>query len=402
MKRMTLESAAATVHACLAQLRVEELLVHMRRTRGVSRPLVAVHEDTPLDEVLATMRDEGIHAVPVFRTLAGRPDDRLFRGIVSVFDILSATICQRMFDGMADADHVLSMSKQEFARHLKTLEAERAFFATKIGSLIGTTRESAEAKILHSTSPLTTLLRLFTSTRCHRTLVLDDDEVIATACSSDEAFRAAPVAAGSALRIVSQTDVVEFLLNPSVWASIRLAAQSPAEFDAALEHILALPVSAAEELAVGRLPARDADANQPLDAKTGKPRRHVVSVHSGVSALAALRCMFVHRVQSVAVTDDSGRLAASISAADLRGITADNLETLVSPVFDFLEAERRTPAQLKPDQLRTALPDTHVGVAAGRMLESRVHRLWIVNSHDKLVSVVSMTDVLALLEPAAA
>nr|KAJ3415535.1 hypothetical protein HK105_001484 [Polyrhizophydium stewartii] len=151
---MTLESAAVAVHACLAQLRVEELLAHMRRTRGVSRPLVAVHEDTPLDEVLATMRDEGIHALPVFRTLAGRPDDRLFRGIVSVFDILSATICQRMFDGMADADgllvrrdaagdsvltlaalsdHVLSMSKQEFARHLKTLEAERAFFATKVG-----------------------------------------------------------------------------------------------------------------------------------------------------------------------------------------------------------------------------------------------------------------------------
>nr|KAJ3420486.1 hypothetical protein HK105_005618 [Polyrhizophydium stewartii] len=68
----------------------------------------------------------------------------------------------------------------------------------------------------------------------------------------------------------------------------------------------------------------------------------------------------------------------------------------------YFEAEWCTPAQLKPDQLRTALPDTHVGVAAGRMLESRVHRLWIVNSHDKLVGVVSMTDVLALLEPAAA
>eukprot|EP00842_Homolaphlyctis_polyrhiza_P003563 jgi/Hompol1/4207/HPOL_006982-RA len=94
-----LTTATATVYAKLSATPISELLAHMRRSKGLS-PLIAVHEDTPLASVLATMRDANILAVPVYRIPADEPSGRLYTGIVSVFDVVAGTVFQRMFDDM--------------------------------------------------------------------------------------------------------------------------------------------------------------------------------------------------------------------------------------------------------------------------------------------------------------
>ncbi|KAL2913992.1 hypothetical protein HK105_206442 [Polyrhizophydium stewartii] len=398
MTHGTLQTAARTAYACLAQSPIADLLKHMRRARGL-KPLIAVHEDTPLASVLTTLRTANILAVPVFRTPPHEPTGRLFTGIVSVFDILANTVFQAMFDNMADSACVLSMDAPEFEKYMAVLEQEQAFFATKVGSLVGSTRESSESWTLHSSDPLSSLLQMLTSARYHRVLVIDDQALEASARDAEDGFGPTAPPSGSSIRLVTQTDLVRYLADPAVRTALRPDAQDQASFDAALARIWSMPVSAAEELATQRTPTNDMEASRPLDAATGAPRKRVVTVRDTATALAAMRTMHQHGVPAVAIVDATERLVATLSASDLRGITAASIETLINPVFEFLEAGRRSVGQLAADQMRTVSPTTTVEDAALQMLGAHIHRVWMVDDEDTPVGVLSFSDVLSLFVP---
>ena len=107
--------------------------------------------------------------------------------------------------------------------------------------------------------------------------------------------------------------------------------------------------------------------------------------------------MFLHRKNAVAVVDKDGRLIANLSCSDLRGLHRGNLDTLLLPVYEFLEiSSKDREGGLLPDQLRNATPDTPLDVVVNMMLESHIHRVWLTNDNDEPVGVVSITDILCL------
>lgn len=71
------------------------MIAHRRYSLGI-HPLISVHEDTTLEVVLMTLREAKILSLPIYKTLESGGKE--FTGIVSVFDILSFTVFQQVFD----------------------------------------------------------------------------------------------------------------------------------------------------------------------------------------------------------------------------------------------------------------------------------------------------------------
>ncbi|KAI8929654.1 hypothetical protein BC831DRAFT_258032 [Entophlyctis helioformis] len=392
----SLDDASKAVYMHLDKTPIAQVIKHMRRIKGPAAvsPLIAVHEDTSLASVLATMRDADILAVPVFRVLPEEPSGRMYTGIISVYDILAATVFQRMFDDM-EVSKVYDMSEPEFQKYLRLMEEEQTYFATRVGSLIGTTRESAESWTLHSSDPISSLLQMLTTAGYHRILVIDDDVVSASAADDDVEGGPNVMPSGSAVRLLTQTDLVRYLFD--ALATIRMADVDPAF----LNRLWSTTVTDVDEVAKSRARPEDVDANQVVGPSGILSRKRVVTVTDSVSALAAFRTLYLHRVSAVAVVAaDSGALVSNLSASDLRGVTHSNLETLIEPVFAYLETEKRQKGQLKSDQLRTVDMDSTLDMAVARMLEAHIHRVWIVDVDERPQGVVTLTDVLSLFVPA--
>jgi CBS domain-containing protein len=79
----------------LSSLKIGSVITHRRYSSGI-HPLVSVHEDTTLGVVLMTLREEKILSVPIYKTL--ECGGKEFTGIISVFDLLSFTVFQQIFD----------------------------------------------------------------------------------------------------------------------------------------------------------------------------------------------------------------------------------------------------------------------------------------------------------------
>eukprot|EP00842_Homolaphlyctis_polyrhiza_P003015 jgi/Hompol1/3714/HPOL_006696-RA len=313
------------------------------------------------------MREANIVAVPVYRIPISEPSGRLYTGIVSVFDVVAGTI----------------------------------------GDLVGKTRESADSWTLHSADPITALLQMFTTVGYHRMLVIDEDAVAAATAVGDSAMALEALPSGSCVRIVTQTDLVKFMLDmaPALQLQYDLPlsqeATDPAKAEAneklkrALEFLWSQPASACSGIAVSRIPPAETDANQPMiPARTHIHR--VIKVHGDVSTITGLRRLYFHRVSALAVTDAEGHLEGTLSASDLRGITHESLPMLASPIIEFLERQQRPKKSVRSDQIRSVDSNTPMIKAAAEMLDSHVHRLWITDEDDMLKGVVSMTDVLTM------
>ncbi len=107
--------------------------------------------------------------------------------------------------------------------------------------------------------------------------------------------------------------------------------------------------------------------------------------------------MFIHRKNAVAVVDKDGRLVANLSASDLCGLHRGNIDMLLLPVYEFLEMTvRERKGAILPDQLRTSKPDAPLDEIVNVILDSHIHRVWLINENDEPVGVVSITDILCL------
>jgi 5'-AMP-activated protein kinase regulatory gamma subunit len=83
----------------------------------------------------------------------------------------------------------------------------------------------------------------------------------------------------------------------------------------------------------------------------------------------------------------------TLSASDLRGINDETLNTLTLPVREFLDkVQRKAPAS----PVRCS-PDEKLDTVIDRLIQSRVHRLWITDENQKPVGVVALTDVIRTL-----
>jgi len=122
----------------------------------------------------------------------------------------------------------------------------------------------------------------------------------------------------------------------------------------------------------------------------------VVSVHTSCTAFNAFYKMLKSAVSGVAIIDDEGLLVANISVSDLRGFSGAISSDLFLPVLGYLKKNVPTFKTRFPPATVT-LEDTFETLVM-KLAVMRLHRLWIEDQQGKPIGVISLTDVLKLLD----
>jgi CBS domain-containing protein len=116
----------------------------------------------------------------------------------------------------------------------------------------------------------------------------------------------------------------------------------------------------------------------------------VIHVSDHATAIKAYCRLVRHQVSALAVVDDWQRLVGTISASDLTGLNEDNVGLLNQPVKQFLQhADRKAPAKLVK-----CSPSDKLDMAINKLVENKVHRLWVADENEKPVGVLALTDVI--------
>jgi len=114
------------------------------------------------------------------------------------------------------------------------------------------------------------------------------------------------------------------------------------------------------------------------------------TVKESDSAIYVFRHLRAKEVQVSPVVNAAGKLVATISASDLRGISPEELaQQLGLDVISFLKARHsgklRRPVTCRPSDSLYAVVD--------QLVSQALHRLWLVDDSNRPIGVVSMTDI---------
>jgi CBS domain-containing protein len=96
------------------------------------------------------------------------------------------------------------------------------------------------------------------------------------------------------------------------------------------------------------------------------------------------------KVDACAVVDMSGRMVASLSASDLRGMTSERLSTILLPVMEFFPAMTgaRAPAPL------TCYAEDFLLDTIRKILKASTRRCWMVDREGRPIGLVSMGKII--------
>ena len=134
--------------------------------------------------------------------------------------------------------------------------------------------------------------------------------------------------------------------------------------------------------------------------------RHVVTIDAKDSVHDALQLMAENKVAALPVVDRQGRCVGILSTSDLVEVTRDvdaglnELEKTDEPLWGaFLDklgdnVGHQSVMDLMSDAVVSIGPDARLFEAASRMLRDHVHRLPVVGENERLLGIVSMTDIL--------
>jgi len=101
--------------------------------------------------------------------------------------------------------------------------------------------------------------------------------------------------------------------------------------------------------------------------------------------------MWDYKITAVPVVDGSGKIIATLSVSDLRGITSDRINDLELPVISFLQTVHKG----KSPHPVTCTPNSTLKEIMLQAIGAHVHRVWVVNSAQEPVGVVSFSDIIA-------
>jgi len=120
----------------------------------------------------------------------------------------------------------------------------------------------------------------------------------------------------------------------------------------------------------------------------------VTSICVHQPALEGFLKMFDNEMTAIAVIEDAGsKIVANLSASDLRGLTVDRLKLVKLPVLEFLKqisGDGKVPGVVCCT-LEETLKD-----AISKMIQQRLHQVWIVDDSGKSIGVVSLTQIIKL------
>jgi CBS domain-containing protein len=135
--------------------------------------------------------------------------------------------------------------------------------------------------------------------------------------------------------------------------------------------------------------------------------KEVVAVNADDTVQEALRLMVENHVSALPAVNGKEVCVGILSATDLMGLTRDlNEELSEMQVADFTpqslidrvaeqDLGRRRVHEMMTEVVATVTPEATLATAARAMLRHQVHRLPVVNERQRLVGIVSTTDIMA-------
>lgn len=127
--------------------------------------------------------------------------------------------------------------------------------------------------------------------------------------------------------------------------------------------------------------------NTPL-SNLGLRKQKVVTIEKSKPTVEGFRLIDETKVDALAVVDEEGHLCGTLSASDLRGLGTDMFARLKLPVAEFLEKQDKNVIAKYEDSVKEVIE---------QILQTGVHRLWVLDEDGKPDNVISLTNVMKAL-----
>ena len=107
-------------------------------------------------------------------------------------------------------------------------------------------------------------------------------------------------------------------------------------------------------------------------------------------ALDVFRTMQLDDNLAVPLVDNDGKLTATLSSSDLRGLRNYQFKSILSPAIEFLLVYRGPAAR----RCVTCTEEDTLNDVITKLVMNRIHRVWVVNDKYQPIGVVTLSDVI--------
>jgi len=130
------------------------------------------------------------------------------------------------------------------------------------------------------------------------------------------------------------------------------------------------------------------------EAGIAKGEREVLQVSPDTPTFVAFKQIYNAKIHGCAIVDENGKLVGNLSASNIKGINRSNFHVLTQPVSEFLARDKQRKWYDVPV---SAKPYHKMKEVILQFVSSKVHRIYITSDEGRPVGVVSLTDVLNVL-----
>jgi len=127
------------------------------------------------------------------------------------------------------------------------------------------------------------------------------------------------------------------------------------------------------------------------------PYEKVQTMDQDSSTYLAFKKMAETQTSGLAIVDSDGKMVASLSASNIRGISRRNFQLLNRPVYEFLQRDRRRGWWTMPIYVEES--DTLEKIIL-QFASTKVHQMFLLDQTGRPLSVITLSDVLQQLIPA--
>jgi len=133
--------------------------------------------------------------------------------------------------------------------------------------------------------------------------------------------------------------------------------------------------------------------SQPVSFCCNPQKRNIITVSEIMNTAEGFRLMLSHQLHGLPVVNSEEVLVGNLNARDVNIYFADKEADLGSSIRDFLERVKANNCYV----LVTCTMNDKIQRAVDLMIENRVHRVWVVNENNHVISVISATDICRLV-----